>query len=199
MEDGSEFTSRCGIVPPPQSDIGGGEEEEEDGAEEGQESSPELPPPPCALRQTLFYSYQQKSLSNGDGYELQVIHDDDGNDFHVELVQPAASAVITEQTMQLQQHPDAEKVERVVNNAEGMDDGDDDEEVSLRSSPSMSVEKEKEVPEAVCAAQNVGEFVSAVDSILDAGTSHFSFPRVQSSSKRSPLSTHFSIITHLSN
>lgn len=51
----------------------------------------ELPRP--RIRQTqLLYPHPQKrrasSSSSSDGYELRVIPTEDGNDFHVELVQP---------------------------------------------------------------------------------------------------------------
>jgi hypothetical protein len=168
-EDDDGILSRRGMDRPvEEEDVGGMRQDSNE-----QEPSLYLPPPP--VRQTqLLYSHQQKRpISDIDGYELRVVPHEDGNDFHVELVQPAA--VMMEHT---QQWHDAEGVESVTP-ASAEEKGMEEDLVATSPSSLPSAESEKsgeknvEAAAAVGSKKNVGEFFSAVDSILDAGASHY--------------------------
>ena len=135
--------------------------EEGDGEvlEESMEQEQSLQLPRSRQTQLLYCNQQKRPVNASDGYELRVVPHEDGNDFHVELIKPVA-----------------EKVESVKTSAE---EKDVEGATSTFSSPSVESEKLSENVEEGTAGgskKNVGEFVSAVDSILDAGeSSHFFF------------------------
>lgn len=156
VEDDGETLSRLGIDRPV-------EEEEEDVSSvrqdsDEQEPSLHLPPPPFRQTQLLYSHQQKKPISSIDGYELRVVPNEDGNDFLVELVQPAA--VMMEHTQQWQ---DSEKVESEKNAST------DEKDVLPSSESEKSGDKDVEVAATVGSKGNAVEFFSAVDSILDAG------------------------------
>eukprot|EP00984_Skeletonema_dohrnii_P005316 scaffold1868_cov139-Skeletonema_dohrnii-CCMP3373.AAC.6 len=128
------------------------EEGEGEVVEESMKQHQNLQLPRSRQTQLLYCNQQKRPVNASDGYELRVVPHEDGNDFHVELIKP-----------------DAEKVESVKPSAE---EKDVEGATSPSSSPSVESEKLSENVEEGTAGggskKNVGEFVSAVDSILDA-------------------------------
>jgi len=135
------------------------EEGEGEVLEESMEQEQSLQLPRSRQTQLLYCNQQKRPVNASDGYELRVVPHEDGNDFHVELIKP-----------------DAEKIEPVKPSAE---EKDVEGATSPSSLPTVESEKLSENVEEGTAGgskKNVGEFVSAVDSILDAGeSSHFFF------------------------
>ena len=102
------------------------------------------------------------TTARSDGYELRVVPHEDGNDFHVELIKPDQVQVVEKkgESLKEEQQCNVDDVEEEgcslpFMEGEGLDEGGDVEE-------SATTDGSK---------KNAGEFDTAVDSILDAGTS----------------------------
>ncbi len=123
---------------------------EEDGIEEENESL-QLP---RRETQVLYSNNEKRSVKNSsDGYELRVIPHDDGNDFHVELIKP--KDVEKEEDYSLMERQQCGSV------------------VGVEENSSLAFRESEKVEESVEGSKkNEGEFDTAVDSILDAGTCH---------------------------
>ena len=125
--------------------------------EEEEQQHMELPRPSRSHQTQILYPHQPSRhlTSTSDGYELRVIPTEDGNDFHVELVQPDDSSSSEEVVASKSMNRPGEKT--------------DGEEAS--SLTSMESDKSGNVEGGGGLQKNGGEFNCAVDSILDAGMS----------------------------